>query len=75
MKINLIHFTKWLFARLPHIKCMRLGYVRSSHLPYDIHPVGLRAFKYPYICNGLESRSAFQMGRRVNSHFQDFKRG
>jgi len=23
-------YTKWLFPRLPHIKCIRLGYVRSN---------------------------------------------
>jgi len=40
--------TKWLFARLPHIKCIRLGSVRSSHLPFKMYSLGLRAFKSPY---------------------------
>jgi len=31
--------TKWLFARLPHIKCIRLGSVRSSLLPLKMHYV------------------------------------
>jgi len=33
---HVIIFTKWLFARLPHIKCIRLGSVRSSHLPFKM---------------------------------------
>ena len=40
-------FTKWLFARLPHMKCIRLGSVRSSHLPFKMHY--LRS-KSPCIC-------------------------
>jgi len=31
--------TKWLFAHLPHIKCIKLGSVRSSHLPFKMHYV------------------------------------
>jgi len=30
-------------------KCVRLGSVRSSHLAFKMHYVGLRAFKSPYI--------------------------
>jgi len=30
-------FRKWLFAHQPHIKCIRLGSVRSSHLPFIVH--------------------------------------
>jgi len=29
--------THWLFVRLPHLKCIRLGSVRSSHLPFKMH--------------------------------------
>jgi len=32
---------KWLFAHQPHIKCIRLGSVRSSHLPFKMHYVRL----------------------------------
>jgi len=31
--------TRWLFARLPHIKCIRLGSMRSSHHPFKMHYV------------------------------------
>jgi len=31
--------SKWLFARLPHMKCIRLGFVCSSHLPLKMHKV------------------------------------
>ena len=44
---------KWLFARLPHLKWIRLGSVRSSILRFKMHYSGLRAFKSPFICNGL----------------------
>ena len=27
----------WLFARMPHTKCIRLGSVRSSYLPFKMH--------------------------------------
>jgi len=37
---------EFLVTRLPHLKCIRLGSVRSSHLPIYIR---LRAFKSPYI--------------------------
>jgi len=31
--------TKWLFTHLPHVRCIRLGSVRSSHLPFKMHYV------------------------------------
>ena len=31
------YFPKWLFARLPQIKCIRYGSVRSSHLQLKLH--------------------------------------
>jgi len=42
---GLFYSAKWLFARLPHVKCIRLVSVRSSHLPFKMHYV-----KSPYIC-------------------------
>ena len=30
---------------LPHLKCIRLVFVRSNHLPFKMHWVGFRAFK------------------------------
>jgi len=35
--------TRWLFAHLPHIKCIRLGSVRSNRLPFKMH----------YVCSSL----------------------
>jgi len=42
-------YTKWLSAHLPHIKCVRLGSVRLSHLPFKMHYVrsSLHAFFAP----------------------------
>ena len=31
--------SKWLFAHLAHMKCIRLSSVRSSHLPFKMHYV------------------------------------
>jgi len=35
----MLFFWRWLFAHQPHIKCIRLGSVRSSHLPCKMHYV------------------------------------
>jgi len=51
--------SKWLIARLPHIECIRMVAVRSTHLPLKMHYVGLRALKSPYICNSLWIASTF----------------
>jgi len=32
-----IFFRKCLLTRLPHLKCIRLGSVRSSHPPFKMH--------------------------------------
>jgi len=32
-------FLRSVFARLPHMKCIRLDYMRSSHLPFKMHDV------------------------------------
>jgi len=36
---NVANLTKWLFARLSHMKCIRLGSMRSSHLTFKMHYV------------------------------------
>jgi len=38
------------FRTLPHLKCISLGSVRSSYLPFTMHWVGLFTLKSPYIC-------------------------
>jgi len=38
-----------LLTRLPRLKCIGLGSVRSSHLPFRIYYVGFRAFESTYI--------------------------
>ena len=40
-------------------KGVRLGSVRSSHLPFKIHWVGFRAFKSPYIYVGRDNSNTF----------------
>jgi len=47
--VDLILQRDYLLTRLPHLKCIRLGSVRASHLPFKMHHVGLRAFQSPYI--------------------------
>ena len=38
-----------LLTRLPRLKCIRLSYVRSSHLPSKVYQIGFHAFKCPYV--------------------------
>ena len=63
---NSVTFTKWLFAHLPHIKFIRLGSVRSSHLPFKMHHVRLS----PCICADVRiatTKKAFICGSRWNN--------
>jgi len=43
---------------LLHLKCIRLLVsVRSSHLPYKMHSVGFRAFKFPFYLHRRANRT------------------
>jgi len=54
---------------LPHIKRIGIVSVRSSHLPFKLHNVGLRAFKSPYISDGLWIATAKTRFFLRNLHF------
>ena len=42
-----IFFNEVTIHTLPHLKCIRLVSRRSSHLPFKMHQVVFRAFKFP----------------------------
>ena len=53
---------------LPHLKCIRLVSVRSSHLPFNMHQVGFRAFKSP-LCDHRRANRTYQVPlATVGSH-------
>jgi len=48
LKKKVIQRRECLLTRLPPLKCIMLGSMRSSHLPFKMHWVGFRVFKVPY---------------------------
>jgi len=42
---------------MPHLKCIKLVFVRSRHLPFKMHSVVFRAFKSPFYEHGRANRN------------------
>jgi len=59
--------TKWLFARLPNIKCIQLGSMRSSHLPFKMHYVRLNSC----VCADGRKGTTLHKSHKIGTFRQD----